>query len=396
MPLPSRCSSDVRRFVGSSTDELTILCVPSPLSDDPGQQAEVAYRELLAVLGREGASPADVVGESLFLRDIQGDLVAILASRERVLAESGAPEALPQPSFVEQPPAASAAAFALLVRVVRAHRGADRIVEDIVASGNCACDACRRSGARRIRIGEQASLVSTNLYGVGKDPEEQAENLFESAERLLAVCGLSFRDVVRTWIFLRDIDRDYDALNRARRRFFERCGLTLRPASTGVGGRPLPEGHDLSIGLYAVQGIAATGMSPIATPLLNEAWSYGADFSRGVRIADAGHTAIHISGTASLDEVGRTVHVGDFEAQAQRMLDNIESLLIGQGATFADIVSAVTYLRRAADGARMRSIFAQRGFANFPCVLVEAPLCRPDLLCETEAVARLPLAPATA
>ncbi len=32
----------------------------------------------------------------------------------------------------------------------------------------------------------------------------------------------------------------------------------------------------------------------------------------------------------------------------------------------------------------------EHGFEGFPCTLVEAPICRPDLLCETEALAVLP------
>ena len=39
----------------------------------------------------------------------------------------------------------------------------------------------------------------------------------------------------------------------------------------------------------------------------------------------------------------------------------------------------------------LRAIFHEHGFEGFPCTLVEAPICRPELLCETEAVAVLRL-----
>ena len=103
--------------------------------------------------------------------------------------------------------------------------------------------------------------------------------------------------------------------------------------------------------------------------------------------------ALYVSGTASIDDAGRTVHVGHFGAQVDRMLHNIASLLARQGATFENIVSAVTYLKNPTDAAALRSTLRQRGFDGFPCAIVEAPLCRPELLCETEAVAILP--PAT-
>lgn len=83
------------------------------------------------------------------------------------------------------------------------------------------------------------------------------------------------------------------------------------------------------------------------------------------------------------------MHVSDFEAQADRMLHNISSLLAQQGATFADLVSAVTYLKNPTDVPILQSLFRRRGFDGFPCTLVGARLCRPELLCEAEAVAIL-------
>ena len=65
--------------------------------------------------------------------------------------------------------------------------------------------------------------------------------MFGVAEDLLQRAGLEFRDVVRTWIHLRDIDRDYADLNRARRAFFAARGIDPAPASTGIGGGPVPE-----------------------------------------------------------------------------------------------------------------------------------------------------------
>jgi enamine deaminase RidA (YjgF/YER057c/UK114 family) len=69
------------------------------------------------------------------------------------------------------------------------------------------------------------------------------------------------------------------------------------------------------------------------------------------------------------------------------MLVNIAALLAGQGADFGDVVSAVTYVRHPADSTRLREKLHDAGFEGFPHALVAAPICRPDLLCETEALA---------
>ena len=111
-----------------------------------------------------------------------------------------------------------------------------------------------------------------------------------------------------------------------------------------------------------------------------------------MRMVETNKVALHVSGTASIDEAGRTAHPGDFEAQADRMLVNVAALLEGQGASFGDVVSAITYLKRPADAGRLREKLREAGFEGFPNALVAAPICRPELLCETEALAVLPRA----
>src|ERR1039458_6337093 len=50
-----------------------------------------------------------------------------------------------------------------------------------------------------------------------------------------------------------------------------------------------------------------------APSVLNEAWAYArpSSFSRGLRLDIKGITILLISGTASIDEDGKTVHEGD-------------------------------------------------------------------------------------
>jgi enamine deaminase RidA (YjgF/YER057c/UK114 family) len=213
--------------------------------------------------------------------------------------------------------------------------------------------------------------------------------MFGLAEDLLRQAGMEFSDVVRTWIYMRDIDRDYLDLNRARRVFFGTRGIDPAPASTGIGGGPVAEGHHLCLSVYAVKSGRPAARTVMTSPTLNEAAQYGADFVRGMKVVETNKVALHVSGTASIDEHGTTAHVGDFDAQADRMLVNIAALLAGQGARFGDVVSAITYLKHPADAGRVREKLHAAGFEGFPHALVAAPICRPDLLCETEALAVL-------
>ena len=51
---------------------------------------------------------------------------------------------------------------------------------------------------------------------------------------LLAAEGATWKDVVRTSCYLRDIERDYDEFNQVRTQFFREQGLDPLPASTGI------------------------------------------------------------------------------------------------------------------------------------------------------------------
>lgn len=389
-------STVLRKFAGPEADELAILARPQGPSPDALLQAEAVYRSLPSLLAAHQASFRDLASETLFLRDIRRDLPAVLEVRARILADLGDSAGAVSPTFIQQAPLDDGAVFELAAAAVVPHDRDAWSVRDVPATPPCACEGCGQSAARLVRIGDRTSLYTTNIYGIGGDAREQAATMFREAERLLERCGMGFGDVVRTWIYLRDIDRDYGTLNQARRAFFLRHRIEPRPASTGVQGVPFPGAHDFAIRLDALQSSRVRDVSPMSTPMLNEAWSYGADFSRGLRVADANKVALYVSGTASIDAAGRTAHLGDFQAQADRMLHNIATLLARHGATFADVVSGVTYLKKRSDAPVLHSLLAQRGFDGFPLALLEAPLCRPELLCETEVVAMLPVATASA
>jgi len=383
------CSIVLRRFEGTEARELFFSCQPPTDVADAGQQAEAVYRAILSVLEHEGGSFASVVSETLFLRSLRTDLETIRAARARILETCEAPSHRPATTEIEQPPLNEPASLEVSIQAV-VPKDAPLRGDAFEARTTCDCAECARSHGLRVHVGEEARFYAAGLYGRGENAYEQTLAMLDVAEGLLQKAGMDFKDVVRTWIYLREMERDYEALNRARRAFFDERGIDPLPASTGIGGGPVPAEHDLCLGLYAVKAARPSVRTVMTTPTLNEAPLYGSDFSRGMRITEANKVALHISGTASIDEAGNTAHVGDFDAQVDRMLVNVATLLEGQGATFGDVVSAVTYLKHPTDAQRLREKFREAGFEGFPNVMVEAPVCRPELLCEVEALAVLP------
>jgi enamine deaminase RidA (YjgF/YER057c/UK114 family) len=131
--------------------------------------------------------------------------------------------------------------------------------------------------------------------------------------------------------------------------------------------------------------------------VLNEAYAYQkpSSFSRGMRIDLGAVTILLISGTASIDEQGKSIHIGDFRAQMRRTFANITALLEAEGATWHDIVRTTCYLRDIdrdyeAFNEERTVFFAEQGLNPLPASTgIEARLCRPELLVEIEAIAMI-------
>lgn len=129
--------------------------------------------------------------------------------------------------------------------------------------------------------------------------------------------------------------------------------------------------------------------------VLNEAFDYAkpSSFSRGLRLDIKGVTILLISGTASIDENGKTVHEGDFRAQTIRTYQNITGLLAAEGATWKDVVRTTCYLRDidrdyAAFNEERTAFFQEQELDPLPASTgIQAHLCRPELLIEIEAIA---------
>ena len=129
--------------------------------------------------------------------------------------------------------------------------------------------------------------------------------------------------------------------------------------------------------------------------VLNEAYAYArpSSFSRGMRIDLGELVVLLISGTASIDDAGNSIHIGDLRAQCRRTFSNITALLKAEGATWKDIVRTSCYLRDidrdyAEFNEERTSFFTQQGLNPLPASTgIQAKLCRPELLVEIEAIA---------
>ncbi len=296
-----------------------------------------------------------------------------------------------------------------------------------------------------------------------RSPPEQAREVFETMEAGLAVAGMDFRHVIRTWFYLRDILDWYDAFNRVRTGFFAQRRIFdgVVPASTGVG-MSTPDGAAVVADLLAIRPKRAdVRVCSVPSPLQCCAREYGSSFSRAVEVAFPGPSAdgadgadqrgatgavwrpepperstentegtddrgngatgagavsgaagatwragaaearragrrtggdgergglrrLYVSGTASIDAAGRTLHAGDVQRQVAETMSVVQAILDSRGMTWCDVAAGVAYFRRPEDAPVLGAYVREHGLPALPLAMVCGEICRKELLFEME------------
>ncbi len=254
---------------------------------------------------------------------------------------------------------------------------------------------------------ERAKEVPSPLEGEGKGEGDlfhtdgllgmsrplQTRLMLDRAERILRENGASYRDVVRTWFYVSDILDWYAAFNKVRNEKYGEFGIMpgpgdrdlLLPASTGIRG-DTPSGAAATMDLIAIVGEAGT--RPDVKQLTNttqlDAFRYGSAFSRGALIQEPDVSLIEVSGTAAIDERGKSQFVDDIRGQIKCTIDRIEKLIGREGAGLKDIAAATVFVKRPEYAEIFREMARDRGLEEFPALCVAADVCRDELLFEID------------
>lgn len=223
------------------------------------------------------------------------------------------------------------------------------------------------------------------------DSAWQTESLLISYEEVLQNFNANIADnCIRTWFFVRDVDTQYAGMVKARKMNFEEQGLTEHShyiASTGIGGLPADTRALVQMGTYAVTGFEEAQERYLYAPThLNPTYEYGVTFERGTLMEYGDRAHVFISGTASINNRGEVMHIGDIVKQTKRMWENVEKLLEEANTTFDDVMQIIVYLRDVADYQTVKEMFEER-FPDTPYVITLAPVCRPTWLIEMECIA---------
>jgi enamine deaminase RidA (YjgF/YER057c/UK114 family) len=257
-------------------------------------------------------------------------------------------------------------------------------------------------------------------YVAGVEPDRTIKGTYEQAadglnkmKEILEGHGFSYEEVVRTWLYQRDIvgfdkgkkTNRYKDLNQARKDLYKpestpepkledkdrwiKFKSGLYPASTGIG---------MSDGTFVMECLALSTdradvtRRAVENPEQTSAFAYSGNkekapplFSRSMEITIGDRRVFLISGTASIKGED-TRHKWSVRKQTETTIRNIEILLKEIGATKKDVPQVRVYIKHKKDYGKVKRI-VERKFKDVPVIYALADICRPDLLVEIEAIA---------
>ncbi len=216
---------------------------------------------------------------------------------------------------------------------------------------------------------------------------DQTIQLFTRMQDILTRKGMTFEHVARTWLYLDKILDWYDEFNDARDTFFKSQSVfeKLVPASTGVGGSNRSGTAIQASVLAAIPLADGVTIEAVPSPLQCPALDYGSSFSRAVEIRTPEVQRLYISGTASIEQDGPTLHVGDVDAQIAYTMDVVHAILTSRDMDWSDLTRGVAYVKHRKDFDRFTDYCTRNNLPPMPVGIVQNDVCRDDLLFELEA-----------
>ncbi len=368
-----------RSFKGANGCTEHFFMIHAPKGGSFADQAANVQQRYAAALNRHGLAPETSIFRRIFLSDILNQADALCDSP---LVEEIAENPV-STSIIQQVPL-SGAKIALFAYHIESSAPFEK---EFIGPRHM---LLKKNGMRH--------LWSAGPWVDGKPtlpaPAAETRAVFDELIQVLASQGATLADhCVRTWLFIKDVDIFYQDMVDSRRVLFDENGLTQQThyiASTGIEGTSADR-----FDTVCMDALSLLDLQPSQIFYLNDfsrlclTKDYGVTFERGTRIAFSDRMHYYISGTASIDNRGNVLHIGDVQKQTERAIENVDALLKSGGASMDDMIYLIVYLRDPADFPCV-SRYLNDTFPNLPCIVVQGRVCRPEWLVEVEGIAVAP------
>src|SRR5438445_1119 len=259
--------------------------------------------------------------------------------------ESAAPASV-APAAPAMPPPAAPAPVAVTVE-----RRAVQSANAPKASGPYS-HAIQAPAGRVLFISGQIAVDPVRDRLIKGDVVKQTERVMENMKAILDAGGATFDDVVKTNIYLADMD-DFNKVNETYGRYF----VKSPPARATVQMAALPRGARIEIECVAAIGgraPAASGSTPVQSTQAPKAVG-----SYSQAIGSTPGSFLFVSGQIAIDPAtGQPVH-GDISAQTERVMENLKAVLEAGGASFDKVVKRTIFVADMADFAKINETYGR-------------------------------------
>lgn len=336
-------------------------------------------------------SQMDIIQERIFGNISFYD--GILNSRKVILKKNGYVEDLPF-TFIQGQPVWGKGIAGIQIIAIKSGNSEEEI--RTIYDDGIPCGKAWRSGGATFLMLQNICNYKTN--GINREVDSCV--MFDKAEKILKENGGSYRNIVRTWIYLADILSWYSEFNHVRNEKYKEYGFLIDqtsqietekiylPASTGIlGYNPCGAGAVMDILAIIPLKDNEIKFEQVSGKKQKSPFRYGSAFSRAMKIIEPGITTILLSGTASIDEAGHTVYVDDTKKQIIKTMEVVETL-VGEeeeNISIKDICSSTVFLKKPEDYKIYQEVSIERGLEDVPAVCIVADVCREELLFEIDA-----------
>lgn len=343
---------------------------------DIAAQVREIYANMHRLLLEHGAGKRDIVTQKAFFSNLD-DQIEIFREIGEAFFREGECD-FPATTYIQQPPCPSDTLCELQARVIFASGGEGIEVRTLAGVNSPAA-------GKVVSYRDYDQVFLQSLTGSQRDDMSgltaQLESALIQAEVLLAQGNMTFRDVVRTWIYLADVEADNGAVEQVRGRFFNSREAQCPASSSGIQSGILPHDQKVGLDLYAVRGRPPVQVETVQAPMAEENTASGSAFACGTTVTQEDRVVAYVSGVAN----GRDQGTSFVERQMMRALMKMEGLLNDCGGGTSDIVRATTCLREPEHFPIFRAISAECGLpGDIPHTVCHADRRGSDRVCEIE------------
>lgn len=246
----------------------------------------------------------------------------------------------------------------------------------------------------RIKDVEHFYFLGNEKKSVEEDP---FEGVFMYLDKCLRTNSLSSDSIVRTWFYVRSIEEYYPKFNEERRHFFDRNNITYSnqasnlPSSTCIGAL-VSENELIHSDMYCLRQTKNTfKVGRMYNQNQNEAngttYKFQPTFARATEIIGPEHIEIQVSGTASINDKGESIHLNNPYDQIQTTIKHVEHLLGQHSMKFEDLIQSTCFFKNKDYYDDFVKVLKDMKIPMFSSTFVVGDVCRDELLFELDGIA---------